>query len=147
MMGRLAFPTSEKRLVKQGIPAGSNRDNKANKLMHKLVELKWVYVRRESRWHPRQTDGSQSPGQARSYGVGTSLQYKFEQHDSSILSEDPTRHLLLQHHSLYEAFSQDELQDLAMEYARLKVRQNDVEPLTEEDQKALQLVSSSGLAA
>ncbi|MGL4424317.1 MAG: hypothetical protein ACRCZF_26920, partial [Gemmataceae bacterium] len=137
--GQISMTFIRKELVRYGIPVGSGRDNKANKLMLRLIELEWVYIRFQHRWHPRQADKSQSSGQARAYGIGGALKYKFEAVNSSNSDTDPQEHLLLRHHPWHEPFSQDELHDLATEYTRLKANGNGLEPLGEEEQKALML--------
>ena len=135
--GQISINFIRKLMVQYGIPAGSGRDNKANKVMHRLIELGWVYIRWQHRWHPRQADKSQSSGQARTYGVGEALKYKFEAVNSSNLDTDPHMHLLLRHHPWHETFSSDELHELATEYARLKAHDDGVERLSEDEQRAL----------
>ena len=113
--------------------------------MNLLRDLNWIVLRAESRWHPRQSDKSQSPGLARRYGIGPALQHKFGTDNSLSVGGEAEIHPLLQHHSLQQTFSQDELDGLALEYARLKQRDSDVGSLSDDDRMTLaEFLSSSG---
>lgn len=139
--GEIAIAFVQALLAKHGIKKGSNRDRKANQVMKLLLGMNWIVLRAESRWYPRQTDKSQSPGLARRYGIGPGLQHKFVTSfmpgDSLYQREKEEKHLLLQHHSAQQSISQENLEEIELEYARLKAQNSDVQPLSDEDRKEL----------
>ena len=135
--GELAIVLVERILKNHGIKKGSNRDRKASRLMKLLVGLNWIVLLSESRWHPRQADKSQSPGLARRYGIGHRLLHKFVSDDFSYQEEKRDMYPLLPHHVAQHILSDADIVELRQEYARLKARISDVDPLSGEDRKAL----------
>lgn len=135
--GEIAITFIERLLSNQGIKKGSNRDRKASQVIKLLLRLNWIVLLEESRWHPRQADKSQSPGQARRYGIGHGFQHGAVSGDSSNQEEKRDMYLLLPHHVAQHILTADDFAELAQEQARLKARISDVEPLSDEDHRKL----------
>ena len=138
--GELSMTFICKSMKAYNIRLGSKRDNKSGKMMALLREWNWIFVRAEKRWFPRQENGTQSKGQARSYGIGHGLRHKFDHGIRSIQEKKPLEPLLLRYHAEYHQFTAAELHQLALEYARLRSKESDVQPLTHEDRESLAAV-------
>jgi hypothetical protein len=140
--GEIAITFVEQLMVKNGIKKGSHRDRKANALMKLLLEKGLIVLLSESRWHPRQTDKSQSRGIARRYGIGAALKNKFVNDNYLYKEERENMYLLLQHHL---ELSEQDRQELMLEYSRLKARISDVQELSDEDRNELTNFLNSNL--
>lgn len=120
--GELAITFVERLLVKHGIKKGSNRDRKATKVMKLLRDHNWIVLLSECSWHPRQSDKSQSSGLARRYGLGEGLHHKLIS-GPNYQEEKIDMDILLQHQfGEYPTFTEQDRQELALEYARIKAR-------------------------
>ncbi len=135
--GQIAITFVERLLKTYGIKKGSNRDRKASKVMKLLLGLNWIVLLEESRWHPRQSDKSHSPGLARRYGIGHGFPHGAVSGASSYQEEKRDMYLLLPHHVAQQTLSADDFAELAQEQARLKARVSDVESLSDADRRAL----------
>lgn len=132
--GEIAIAFVESLFQKHGIKKGSNRDRKATALMKVLLANDWIVLLSESRWHPRQADKSQSKGIARRYGIGAALQHKFATGKSLNKEERDNMYLLLQHHPL---LTEQDRQEMALEYDRLKAQISDIQELSDADRHEL----------
>lgn len=135
--GEIAITFVECLLKNHGIKRGSNRDRKASKVMKLLLRLNWIVMLEECHWHPRQADKSHSPGLARRYGIGHGFPHGTVSGDSSNHEEKRDMYPLLPHHVVQHILPSDEFKELAQEQARLRVNLSDVEPLSDDDRRAL----------
>lgn len=135
--GEISIMLVRRVLRRYGVKPGSNRDNKPGKLMGLLRQKEWLILYEEARWHPRQIDGSQSPGKARRYGVGPALQHKIGMMAGVSQGKNNQKHPLLHHHAESPCLTDAELLELKDELARLLSRVTDVEQLTHDESEGL----------
>ncbi len=124
--GEIAISLIQKMMTKAGIKVGSNRERKANNLMRKLADWNWIVVLEKERWHPRQSDKTQSAGLARRYGIGKQMQGRCSACSITSKEKENSEYLLLRHHFAYEQLSESELQEMKAELRRITSRLSDI---------------------
>lgn len=135
--GEIAIAFIEKQLLAHRIKVGSDRDRKASTVIRTLQDWNWIIVREEHRWHVRQADKTQSQGKARRYGIHKSMHDRFGGGDSPIQMKNELEHLLLRYHFDYQPFTEEEYQEMADAYKRVRSKELDVQHITEEDKQEL----------
>ena len=135
--GEIAISFIEKLLLEHRIKVGSDRDRKASTVIRILQDWNWIIVREEHRWHIRQEDKSQSQGKARRYGIHKDMQHRFGGGETVSTMKETMEYLLLPYHIEYQPFTDEEWQEMAEAYKRIRSKESDVQEITDVDILAL----------